>query len=92
MRTIIDNVVVRLTVYYLALVVVFNLLLQYFLWVAEAVARERARGVGPALVSGNTADLPTNAVPLTTAEALFPISLTLLGALALSLPVALVYQ
>ena len=92
MRAVIDNVVVRLTVYYVVLVVVFNLLLQYFPWVAEAVAKERVRGIGPALVSGNATDLPSTAVPLTAVEVLFPISLTLLGALALSLPVALVYQ
>ena len=92
MRAVIDNVVVRLIAYYLVLLVAFNLLLELVPWVAESVAKERARGVGAALITGDAADLASAAVPLTDAEVLFPISLTLIGALALALPVALVYQ
>jgi hypothetical protein len=94
MRALIDNAVVRLSVYYAVLVAVFTALLDFFPWIGEAVAKERARAVATALVgpTGDTAPTAATFVPLTNAEVLVPIALTLLGALALALPVALVYQ
>jgi hypothetical protein len=94
MRALIDNVVVRLLLYYATLVVVFLMLLEYFPWIDEAVAKERARAVATALVAP-ALDTPTTgatSVLLTDVDVIAPIALTLLGALALSLPVALVYQ
>jgi hypothetical protein len=94
MRALIDNVVVRLSVYYAVLTGAFTALLEFFPWIAEAVAKERARAVATALVApaGDAAPIAATFVPLTNAEVLAPIALTLLGALALAFPVALVYQ
>ena len=80
MRALIDNVVVRLSLYYAILVAVFLALLEYFPWIGEAVAKERARAVATALVAP-AVDAPTTAaasILLTDVEVIAPIALTLL--------------
>lgn len=94
MQSVIDNVIVRLVVYYAAVLALFNTALQLFPSLGDAIARERARGVGATLTGtiGDAGAFATASVPMTDVDVLVPIVLTLLGALSLSLPVALVYQ
>jgi Domain of unknown function (DUF4956) len=90
MKPLLDNVLLRLLIYYTAVVGAFALIVRAFPWIAEAVARERARGV-VAITDNATPFLPTS-VPVSDLQVLIPIVLTLLGALALALPVAFVYE
>jgi Domain of unknown function (DUF4956) len=93
MRRILDNVILRLLAYYMAILAVFAAITSAFPWVAEAIIRERARSiVGAPLAASGDAGAIAQSVPMTDAEALVPIVLTLIGALALALPVAFVYQ
>ena len=93
MKRFFDNVLLRLLVYYSMLLGIYIAILSAFPWMAEAIVRERARGIGAAsLVPSGGSPLEVASVPLTEAEVLVPIALTLLGALGLALPVALTYQ
>jgi uncharacterized protein DUF4956 len=93
MSRVLDNVVVRLFAYYAVLVAIFDGAFRLFPWLSEAVARERARGVAiGALDASRDVAFGPPEVPITDPEALVPILVTLVGALALALPVALVYQ
>jgi hypothetical protein len=93
MKKIVDNVLVRLAAYYVAAIAIYAAFAQAFPGVLDAVARERARGIARSLF-----DSPENApelapiVPASEGEVLGVIVLTLVGALILALPVALVYQ
>jgi hypothetical protein len=93
MKKIVDNVLVRLAAYYLAAIAIYAAVGRTFPSVLDAVARERARGIAQSLF-----DSPEHApeiapiMPASESEVLGVIVLTLMGALILALPVALVYQ
>jgi hypothetical protein len=93
MKKIVDNAVVRLAAYYLASLALYALFLRGFPGVVAAVARERSRGIAGALF-GSPQQAPELApiTPATETEVLGVIVLTLLGALVVAFPVALVYQ
>jgi len=92
MRRVVDNVIVRLAVYYAAIWGVYVGLLRYVPGLDDLVVRERARVITrTAIDSGATGSLGAFGPP-TDAEALTLIALTLLGAMLVAFPVALVYQ
>ncbi len=90
LRFFVDNVIARLSLYYVFLIGLFNLLLVVVPGAREDLARERVR------FAGQGADLDLNVVTPGVAspgaEVLIPALFSLLGALALALPVAWVYQ
>jgi uncharacterized protein DUF4956 len=93
MKKIVDNVLVRLAAYYLAVLAIYEAFRRAFPDVLDAVGRERVRGIAGSLFESpdRSPDLAP-IVPATEGEALGVIVLTLVGALVVSLPVALVYQ
>jgi hypothetical protein len=93
MRRILDNVVVRLTVYYAAVWSVYAVLLRAFPSLSDAVVRERGRVVTKAAIDiANPSSLGTLTVPVTDPDVLALIALALVGALLIAYPVALAYQ
>jgi hypothetical protein len=93
MKKIVDNVLVRLAAYYLATLAVYAAFGRAFPGVLDAVARERVRGIAGSLFeSPEHAPELAPVVPANEAEVLGVIVLTLVGALVVALPVALVYQ
>jgi hypothetical protein len=100
MRAIVDNALVRLAVYYAAISMLYLALMRSAPWLGDAVLRERARGVGGllggALVQssgpGGVLDAAVSPGPTADADVLALIALTLIGALVVAYPVALVYQ
>jgi hypothetical protein len=90
MRRLLDNVVLRLAVYYVAIGSLYALLLRAFPSLGDAIARERGRVVTKAAIDAATPS--TLAVPVTDLDVLSLIALALLGALLVAYPVARVYQ
>jgi Domain of unknown function (DUF4956) len=93
MRRILDNVFVRLTVYYAAVWSVYAVLLATFPSLDDAIVRERGRVVTKAAIDvANPSSLGTLTVPITDPDLLALIALALVGALLVAYPVALTYQ
>ncbi|HVS23782.1 MAG TPA: DUF4956 domain-containing protein [Gammaproteobacteria bacterium] len=100
MRGVLDNVIVRLAVYYAAISALYVALLRAAPWLRDAVLSERARGIGGplggALVQssspGGALDSTVSLLPMGGGVVLGLIALTLIGALVVAYPVALVYQ
>jgi hypothetical protein len=93
MRRILDNVVVRLAIYYAAIWTVYAGLLWAFPSLDDAIVRERGRIVTKAAIDiANPSSLGTLTVPVTDPDVLSLIALALLGALLVAYPVARVYQ
>jgi hypothetical protein len=91
MQRVVDNVIVRLVVYYAAISAAYVGLLRFVPGLDDAVARERARVITTTALGssgGSIGALP----PPTDMDALALIALTLVGALLVAFPVALVYQ
>ena len=93
MRRILDNVIVRLVVYYAVIWSVYAGLLRTFPSLDDAIVRERGRVVTKAAaeIAGDGA-LATLSVPVTDPDLLALIALALVGALLVAYPVALTYQ
>jgi len=92
MRRVLDNVIVRLVVYYAAILSVYAVLLRTFPSLDEAIARERGRVMTKAAVGINPDALAALTVPVTDPDLLALIALALIGALLVAYPVALTYQ
>lgn len=93
MRRVLDNVVVRLVVYYAAVWSVYAVLLRTFPSLDEAIGRERGRVVTKAAVDiANSGGAAALTVPVTDLDVLALIALALVGALLVAYPVALTYQ
>ena len=93
MRRILDNVVLRLVVYYAAVWSVYALLRRAFPSLDDAIVRERGRVVTKAAVDlANPSAAAALAVPVTDADVLALIALALIGAFLVAVPVALTYQ
>ena len=93
MRRILDNVVVRLVIYYAMIWTVYAALLWALPSLDEAIVRERGRIVTKAAVDAtNSSSLGGLTVPVTDPDVLSLIALALLGALLVAYPVARVYQ
>ncbi len=93
MRRILDNVVVRLTIYYTAIWSVYAVLLRAFPSLDDAIVRERGRVVTKAAIDvANPSSLTTLTVPITDPDLLALVALALIGALLVAYPVALTYQ
>ena len=92
MRRVLDNVIVRLVVYYAAILSVYAVLLRTFPSLDEAIARERGRVMTKAAVGINPDALAALTVPVTDPDLLALIALALIGALLVAYPMALTYQ
>src|SRR4051794_7832496 len=92
MRWVFDNVIVRLVVYYAAILGVYAGLLRAFPSLDEAIVRERGRVVTKAAVGITSDALTALTVPVTDPDLLALIALALIGALLVAYPVALTYQ
>jgi len=92
MRRVLDNVIVRLVVYYAAILSVYAVLLRTFPSLDEAIARERGRVMTKAAFGINPDALAALTVPVTDPDLLALIALALIGALLVAYPVALTYQ
>jgi len=92
MRRVLDNVIVRLVVYYAAILSVYAVLLRTFPSLDQAIARERGRVMTKAAVGINPDALAALTVPVTDPDLLALIALALIGALLVAYPVALTYQ
>ena len=93
MRRVLDNVIVRLVVYYAAIWSIYALLLRTFPSLDDAIVRERGRVVTKAAVDiANPSALATLTVPVTDPDVLALIALALIGAFLVAYPVALMYQ
>jgi len=93
MRRILDNVVVRLVIYYAVIWTIYAGLLRAFPSLDDAIVRERGRIVTKAAIDiTNSSSLGTLAVPVTDPGLLSLIALALIGALLVAYPVALTYQ
>jgi hypothetical protein len=93
MRRILDNVVVRLLIYYAAIWTAYASLLWAFPSLDDAIVRERGRIVTKAAIDiASDRSLGELTVPVTDPDVLSLIALALLGALLVAYPVARVYQ
>ena len=93
MRRVLDNVIVRLVLYYAAIWGVYAVLLGAFPSLDEAIDRERGRVVTKAAVDiASPGALATLGVPVTDPDVLALIALALIGAFLVAVPVALTYQ
>jgi uncharacterized protein DUF4956 len=93
MRRILDNVVVRLVIYYAMIWTVYAGLLWALPSLDDAIVRERGRIVTKAAIDiTNSSSLGGLTVPVTDPDVLSLIALALLGALLVAYPVARVYQ
>jgi hypothetical protein len=93
MRRILDNVVVRLVIYYAMIWTAYAGLLRAFPSLDDAIVRERGRIVTKAAIDiANPSSVGTLTVPVTDPGLLSLIALALIGALLVGYPVALTYQ
>jgi hypothetical protein len=93
MRRVLDNVVLRLAVYYAAIWALYAFLLRAFPSLDDAIVRERGRVLRMASIdAANPSALGTLTVPVTELDVLALIALALIGALLVAYPVARVYQ
>jgi len=93
MRRVLDNVMLRLAVYYAAIWSLYAILLRAFPSLDDAIIRERGRVVSKAAIdAAGPSSLSTLTVPLTDPDLLSLIALALIGALLVAYPVARVYQ
>jgi uncharacterized protein DUF4956 len=92
MRRLLDNVILRLVVYYAVVWSVYAILLRTFPSLDAAIVRERGRVVTKAAVDVSPSALATLSVPITDPDLLALIALALIGALLVAYPVALTYQ
>lgn len=89
MRGVLDNVIVRLASYYVAISALYVGTLRFVPGLDDAVTRERARVITRTAVDASAG---VGGLPPTDLDALALIALTLLGAMLVAFPVALVYQ
>jgi hypothetical protein len=93
MRRLLDNVLLRLAVYYAAIGALYAFLLRTFPSFGDAIVRERGRVLHMSSIdAANQESLGALTVPLTDLDVLALIVLTLIGALLVAYPVARVYQ
>jgi hypothetical protein len=92
MRRVLDNVVVRLATYYAVISTVYVGLLRFVPGLDDAVIRERARVITRTAFDSSAPGSVAALSPPTDTDALGLIALTLLGAMLVAFPVALVYQ
>ena len=92
MHRVVDNVIVRLAVYYAAISALYVGILRFVPGLDDAVTRERARVITKTALDASAGAIGTLPPPPTDLDALALIALTLLGAMLVAFPVALVYQ
>jgi hypothetical protein len=93
MRRVLDNVVLRLAVYYAAVWGLYAILLRTFPSLDDAINRERGRVVMKGAIDAATpSSLASLTVPVTDLDVLSLIALALIGAVLVAYPVARVYQ
>jgi len=92
MRKVLDNVIVRLSAHYVALLALYHFSLRAIPWLPAAIERERSRGITRDMLGVSSDVVLPTLPPANDIEVLGLVVLLLVGSLGVAFPVALVYQ